>query len=529
MSAQDQQRLDELIHRALDGIIQPDESLELQCTLKDSATARQYFHQIVDLHTELEWMLNSEVIDIPLGITPPAPAPKADTSTPWATASGWLAFAASIVLAVILYLNNTSTKPRTAESIESATELPYIARTNYSADASLNPLSSIKKADTWITAGTIILDEGTLGLTFDTGTQLVIEAPSTFEIESPSRATLHSGNAVAKVPEPAIGFTIHTPNSSVVDLGTEFAVQVNGEVSTVKVLDGEVQAYANNQQGEIEDLILSSNESVTIAPSTPSTFTQIASFEAPRFHDWNLFYQPQSDWIHFDFENDGLYCKASGSWGANAHAVFKSAHQHADSPATIPGVFGSALKFDGRGSYIQTNLDGVTGDHPRSVAFWVKIPPGQPEDAVAIVAWGQPNKGKRWQIGINHKRGYGTLGAIRTDFSHGFVTGSTDLRDGKWHHVASVYIGGYSKDVASHIRHYVDGKLESVSQHRLNNKGIRTVTDENSTDDNIMIGFRQNSTHNTIPPMKASIDELYIFDQAILPSQIQSLIDSNTR
>ena len=127
-----------------------------------------------------------------------------------------------------------------------------------------------------------------------------------------------------------------------------------------------------------------------------------------------------------------------------------------------------------------------------------------------------------WQIGWNpnQKGQEGTFGAIRTDFGDGNVIGSTDLRDGRWHHIASVFIGGQKKDdVAELVRHYVDGKLESVSGFR--NQKILSDTDEIT----LTMGA---PVHNySSGSYKGWLDEVYLFDSALTPSQISHLMNSN--
>ena len=55
-------------------------------------------------------------------------------------------------------------------------------------------------------------------------------------------AGLLQGRLTVKVPEEAIGFTVQTPSGDVVDLGTEFAVDVGKKGATeLYVLDGTVE------------------------------------------------------------------------------------------------------------------------------------------------------------------------------------------------------------------------------------------------------------------------------------------------
>ncbi len=70
------------------------------------------------------------------------------------------------------------------------------------------------------------LTKGLAEITFDDGAVVVVEAPAVFDLESPKSMYLDSGKINAFVSKYAIGFTVNTPSASIVDLGTEFGVDV---------------------------------------------------------------------------------------------------------------------------------------------------------------------------------------------------------------------------------------------------------------------------------------------------------------
>ena len=90
--------------------------------------------------------------------------------------------------------------------------------------------------------GTLALTAGMATLRFDSGAEIVIEAPATLEVESSMRCRLVEGSLVAEVPESAHGFTVDAPEMEVVDLGTRFGLTTNqfGK-SHVMVFEGEVE------------------------------------------------------------------------------------------------------------------------------------------------------------------------------------------------------------------------------------------------------------------------------------------------
>jgi hypothetical protein len=85
------------------------------------------------------------------------------------------------------------------------------------------------------------IDSGTIELELSAGTKLVIEGPADWSVDGRNSVSLRSGKLLASVPEQAIGFTVETPTVTVVDLGTEFAIQVDTTGQTdVEVITGKV-------------------------------------------------------------------------------------------------------------------------------------------------------------------------------------------------------------------------------------------------------------------------------------------------
>lgn len=89
--------------------------------------------------------------------------------------------------------------------------------------------------------GWMFLEEGYARLEFVKGAQVIVQAPCELRLCSPEKVVCQSGKLTATVPERAIGFTIETPNSRIVDYGTEFGVQVDADFdSEIHVFNGEV-------------------------------------------------------------------------------------------------------------------------------------------------------------------------------------------------------------------------------------------------------------------------------------------------
>lgn len=90
-----------------------------------------------------------------------------------------------------------------------------------------------------------VLREGLVEITFDNEAQAVIEAPADFQILADDRIGLTYGKVYATVPPGAIGFAVYTPNTKVIDMGTEFGVEVDFKGTTeLSVLKGKTLLVA---------------------------------------------------------------------------------------------------------------------------------------------------------------------------------------------------------------------------------------------------------------------------------------------
>ena len=95
-----------------------------------------------------------------------------------------------------------------------------------------------------LTEGYLKLTSGIATVRFESGAEVLLEAPSNLVLISPMRGKLVAGAAVVTVPKPAIGFVLETPDGYVVDHGTQFAVSVGSEgKSDFEVIEGEISVH----------------------------------------------------------------------------------------------------------------------------------------------------------------------------------------------------------------------------------------------------------------------------------------------
>ena len=114
----------------------------------------------------------------------------------------------------------------------------------------------------WTKHGRLSLQKGVVNILYDDGVSVLIEGPASFEIQQ-SRILLDYGRLYSHVSETGLGFTIKTPTSQFVDMGTEFGVQadVNGS-SELHVIKGEVQLFAGLHKGAKIGKMVTANNAV---------------------------------------------------------------------------------------------------------------------------------------------------------------------------------------------------------------------------------------------------------------------------
>lgn len=372
-------------------------------------------------------------------------------------------------------------------------------------------------------------DRGLFELRFTGGSRVVVEAPADLEIQGPGRVFLYLGRAVAHVPEQARGFILDSPRGRLIDLGTEFGVSVapNGNTE-VHVLDGMVEASLN----KATPVLLRESEALRATHGEPMrkradegafvTALPPVSNRPPGFIHWS-----------FDDAADNVFANTGRNLGdAEETLLFPHFLGNARSagPQRQPGRFGQALEFDGFNDYAESPFRGITGGQARSIVFWVKIPRDfRTTQGYGIVSWGDIHQeGAAWQVSANPAEMAGELGRLRVGTKNGYVVGTTDLRDDRWHHCAVVMYGGERPTTGTHVLLYVDGLLEPSPR-----KSVQEIATVASAQHGLWLGrnlaFHDDSLRS-LPSgafFRGHVDEVYIFDGALSHREIEALMRNN--
>jgi hypothetical protein len=228
--------LDKLIRRWREGTL-TDEELHLLNETLSTTEGRAAMRDDCFLEAALpEALRTSHLLKV-------AEQPSARMPTGWlswrplAAAAAVVAFAGGLVLGARF----KTPKPTSAEKREVLED--GVALLTHTVNAVWSG-GHAPRAGEIVSAGRLMLSRGLAQVEFYSGVRLLMEGPVELELISANRAVCHSGRIRAWVPPQARGFTVTAPEFELVDLGTEFGMEVGAESgSKVQVFDGEVELH----------------------------------------------------------------------------------------------------------------------------------------------------------------------------------------------------------------------------------------------------------------------------------------------
>ena len=268
----DPTRLQLLLDRYVDGLLSSGEKTELEMMLLRSPEARALFWEHADWnallreHGEQSWgrelaqdehLPGAQCTSPPIPLSaelnsdrsadlPPPGGPRrprgfgARSMVPWSLGVGSVA-----VVLLAIWLQDISLW-RTRESANTETELTTdgVAILTQTVDAHWDNAVMAVKVGSILTPGNLKLESGLAQIEFLSGGTVILEGPAELNLVSFRQAYLARGKVRVHVPPQASGFEIRSSATDVVDLGTEFGMQVgNGPQTEVQVFDGKVELY----------------------------------------------------------------------------------------------------------------------------------------------------------------------------------------------------------------------------------------------------------------------------------------------
>ncbi len=265
------------------GALPPDEFSHLAGLLRVDASARRFYIEYMDLHTALQWEQSANR-DLPeLSEDQFGPLPGTDYRRPvlgfLGDAAHWthdyfsqpgplsILAAAIFMVCLISILNilpaptyepsrsnhvcTTTTSGTGFQPVKKEGKLNFVARITGLHNCRWAADGRAPYGFDHMTVGRELkLDAGLVEITYYNGAKVVLEGPVEFTVEQANACRLDIGKLTAKVSKSAVGFTVETPDMSIVDLGTEFGVEIDDDgIAAVHVFIGRVEAELVAQNG----------------------------------------------------------------------------------------------------------------------------------------------------------------------------------------------------------------------------------------------------------------------------------------
>lgn len=314
--------------------------------------------------------------------------------------------------------------------------------------------------------GWLRLKSGQVQIEFYQGARVTLEGPAAFQLVSSGEAYCGHGKLSAHVPPQARGFRIDTPKGTIVDLGTEFGLNVNSDGAEVHVFDGEVELHQGQDMKSLKQGQAASMVKLDTSPvaADAATFASLRDLEARSaesqradFERWISASQARNNdpdlLLRFDFQ------EVPGS-----RTLLNRSQHHRDVPdGSIVGSTWTEGRWPGKQALEFRNVsDRVRLALPEetaalTLAAWVRVSGLDRAFNSLFMGEGWGNRNVHWQITRDGRLRLGVAGPINSvhqDYDTPAIF--TPERFGQWLHLATVF-----DPVAREVRHYVNGDLQS--------------------------------------------------------------------
>lgn len=498
----------------------PDYSLELRIQLLMDSRLAQYenighdassFVAAVDAALDAEADGDAFVSKI-VQLTDECPAPS--SGIPWTVAATSLAACLAFALLWIAGTGNAVNEelPPGVAVIESLVGELELDESNRHEGDSVGP-------------GILEVD-GYASLEFYKGARLSVAGPAKLELVDPQRVICHFGKIRANVPTVARGFTVVTSESEIVDLGTEFAMEVGPTGQTeVHVFDGEVEAYDADRSPDSKTLLtaglamkINNADDWKAIPAELERFDDLAHIDqlardedTRKLEAWkavNAAAKQDSRLIaYYDFEKDEKKRRTlvnhATTGEASDGAIVGARHKGGPWPGK------HSLEFKRPGDRVRVNFSGRYDN--LTLAAWVRID-GLDRTHSSLMLTDGYDKGEiHWQfkndgslsVGVHHPSGKHNYSA------RGFM----DLSQlGTWFHLATVF-----DQTEGTLSHYLNGELFAMKE--LKGTGQLNFGEASIGNWDQPV----NESKNSVRGLNGRMAELMVFKEAISAEEMKRL------
>lgn len=352
-----------------------------------------------------------------------------------------------------------------------------------------------------IVEGSVLrLDAGLARLRFDNGAELILEAPASVEMLGEQQIKLIRGRLVATCPASAVGFTVQTNGMDVVDLGTEFGVEVqtSGAVNA-QVFVGEVQVHNRRDSGQGADPATSQRSlvagqavqqdpnlgTISLRPAEPYRFVREREFranvlaaEGSAYDRWvaaSLALRRDPDLVaYYTFEKDNDDARRLTNLSAPGEELDGWMGISEELPEWVQGRFDNkqGLRFNNVEPLDGNRIEGLRVPYNAklnlqdqfTIAAWIKTPANDVVGGGPIVSYRDAPAGNMaYQLDVYYAPSqerrrpniqFGSGDEVNTrPHSRVFKSFSTGrMLESSWHHLVVVYAN-------EQVKFYLDGQL----------------------------------------------------------------------
>ena len=548
-----------LIFQAIDKTISSDDFERLQDALQQSADVRVEYLRVVNLMETLREIAVERHLPTDVSSIESQPRTNVDSQTASALSGRrWkrtmLAIAVLVLVSAVAFRFGQRNVPEGSLQV-AGRAIPGKENTKESllaGHAALRRTVNLK----WSAAtpvyhegdvlpdGILQFDSGVAEIDFFCGATLIVEGPAILDVESDWSVKVIEGRLRANVPPAARGFVVRAADAEIVDLGTEFALEVGAENARVEVIDGEVELRGGKHDGS--HLLTGQGQSLRgTSPnaglgelSTGNDIRRLRTVaELERFNEWKSSLQSLSK----DERLIAFYPIANSVQDRRVrNLALTGANLDAQLVGPVKRTFGrfgspsKGLEFDRPGSRVRTRIDGVF--QAFTFTSWVKIDSLEHVYNALFMADGYENGEPHWQIqddgrlmlsvmvddstSIHHfsereQKFVDTAGLARIYYTEPFWNPS---QSGQWFHLAAVY-----DPVGRKVVQYVNGRQLS-SEEIADEFHITELRIGAAEIGNWGQPFR-NTPWFSVRNLNGTIDELAIYNAVLAAEEIQALYE----
>jgi hypothetical protein len=549
--------IDPLVSAMLDGHLSAEQKAELNRLLQDSPDAVARYHELLDNHEALCSIYPGEVYAESLDdefINRSVNEGPGHRATSWFGTSlkrqvVLLAIAASLFIAVAVtgyFVGNGRNENRNSELAIVGRQVEQTlaghAMLRHSVELQWATGAKSYRDGDVLPGGKLQIESGIAEIDFFCGATLTIEGPALLDVQSDWSVKVASGRLRANVPPAARGFIVQTDEADIIDLGTEFSLDVGAENARVEVIDGEVALRGGTQDG----VHLTTGQHRWLGEQQAATGREkISSFadvesrrkdaEAERFSKWQAFSQRQQQderliaYYKIADMPPGRTVPNASSTGVESEATLVGPVQRSTGRF---GQLSTGLEFDRIGARIRTRIDGEF--QAFTFSTWVRIDSLDHVYNALFMSDGYETGELHWQIRDDGSLMFSVM-VDDTQESHQFSEWDGSLvktaglaqvyytppvwdisKSGRWFHLVAVY-----DPAGRRVTQYVNGEL--VSNEPINDKFYI---------ENLKIGpaeignwgqpFR-NTPWFSVRNLNGTIDEMAIYNAALEQNEIRNL------